>query len=87
MNDITAVLRLPLRYPKRLRTTNGIERLNRQEKGKSYSHLPNEALAVRFIGALPIEQDEKWLTGWKYFEMDAYYHSISAQEESDEQFA
>ena len=29
-DDVTAVLSLPLRYRKRLRTTNGIERLNQE---------------------------------------------------------
>ena len=71
-DDITAVLSLPLRYRKRLRTNNGIERLNQEIRRRERVILifPNEASAIRLIGALLMEQDEKWSTGRKYFETD-----------------
>ena len=48
---------------------------------------PNEASAIRLIGALLIEQDEKWSTGRKYFEMDVYYNSLIQEEQSENQVA
>ncbi len=74
-DDITAVLALPLRYRKRLRTTNGVERLNQEirRRERVIRIFPNEASVIRLMGALLMEQDEKWQTGRKYFEMDLYY--------------
>ena len=74
-DDITAVLALPLRYRKRLRTTNSVERLNQEirRRERVIRIFPNEASVIRLMGALLMEQDEKWQTGRKYFEMDLYY--------------
>jgi len=88
-DDITAVLSLPLRYRKRLRTTNGIERLNQEirRRERVIRIFPNEASALRLMGALLIEQDEKWFTGRKYFEMDVYYDSIARLQEPEQHVA
>jgi transposase-like protein len=88
-DDVTAVLSLPLRYRKRLRTTNGIERLNQEirRRERVIRIFPNEASAIRLIGALLIEHDEKWSTGRKYFEMDVYYSSVIQKDESNTRVA
>ncbi len=88
-DDITAVLSLPIRYRKRLRTTNGIERLNQEirRRERVIRIFPNEASALRLMGALLIEQDEKWSTGRKYFEMDVYYDSIAPLQEPEQHVA
>lgn len=77
-DDITAVLILPLKYRKRLRTTNGVERLNQEirRRERVIRIFPNEESAIRLMGALLMEQSEKWQTGRKYFEMDLYYQTI-----------
>ncbi len=74
-DDITAVLALPLKYRKRLRTTNGIERLNEEirRRERVIRIFPNEDSVIRLIGAMLMEQDEKWQTGHKYFAMELYY--------------
>jgi putative transposase len=74
-DDITAVLALPLRYRKRLRTTNSVERLNQEirRRERVIRIFPNAASVIRLMGALLIEQDEKWQTGRKYFDMQLYY--------------
>lgn len=74
-DDITAVLALPLKYRKRLRTTNGIERLNEEirRRERVIRIFPNEDSVIRLMGALLMEQDEKWQTGHKYFDMELYY--------------
>jgi transposase-like protein len=83
-DDITAVLALPLKYRKRLRTTNGVERLNeeirRRERGIRI--FPNAASVIRLMGALLIEQDEKWQTGRKYFDMQLYYQVQNKESKS-----
>jgi putative transposase len=69
-DDITAVLTVPLKYRKRLRTTNGVERLNQEirRRERVIRIFPNEASVIRLMGALLMEQDEKWQTGRKYFD-------------------
>ncbi|MGI6527443.1 MAG: IS256 family transposase [Caldicoprobacterales bacterium] len=77
-DDITAVLAIPLKYRKRLRTTNGVERLNQEVRRRErvIRIFPNEASVIRLLGALLMEQDEKWQTGRKYFDMDLYYQAM-----------
>ncbi|MCI0184510.1 IS256 family transposase [Sulfoacidibacillus ferrooxidans] len=74
-DDITAVLSLPDRYRKRLRTTNGMERLNEEirRRDRVIRIYPNRDSVTRLIGALLMEMDEKWQTGHKYLDMAEYF--------------
>lgn len=83
-DDVTAVLNLPLKYRKRLRTTNGLERLNEEirRRERVIRIFPNSDSVIRLIGALLMEQDEKWTTGRKYFEMNEYYQHIAKEKQS-----
>lgn len=85
-DDITAVLALPLRYRKRLRTTNGVERLNEEirRRERVIRIFPNEASVIRLMGALLMEQDEKWQTGRKYFDIELYYHTVRDNDSEDD---
>lgn len=85
-DDITAVLALPLRYRNRLRTTNGVERLNEEirRRERVIRIFPNEASVIRLMGALLMEQDEKWQTGRKYFDMELYYHTVRGNDSEDD---
>jgi len=73
-DDAVAVLSLPGEYRKRLRTTNGIERLNEEVRRRErvIRIFPNGDSAERLLGALLMEQDETWSTGRLYFDMRAY---------------
>ncbi len=73
-DDATAVLALPAPYRVRLRTTNGVERLNEEirRRERVIRIFPNRDSVVRLLGALLMEQDEVWTTGKRYFEMTAY---------------
>ncbi|MDR9756905.1 MAG: IS256 family transposase [Thermoanaerobacterales bacterium] len=86
-DDITAVLIMPLKYRKRLRTTNGVERLNQEirRRERVIRIFPNEASVIRLMGALLMEQSEKWQTGRKYFDMDLYYQAM--KKDSKDTFA
>ena len=72
--DATAVLLLPKTYRKRLRTTNGLERLNEEirRRERVIRIFPNRESALRLIGALLMEIDEKWACGKKYLNMTDY---------------
>jgi putative transposase len=74
-DDTTAVLALPQPYRKRLRTTNGQERLNEEVRRRErvIRIFPNRASTMRLLGALLMEQDEQWSTGKRYFDMTAYW--------------
>jgi putative transposase len=74
-DDATAVLALPAAYRKRLRTTNGVERLNEEirRRERVIRIFPNREAAMRLLGALLMEQDEGWSTGKRYLDMTAYW--------------
>jgi putative transposase len=84
-DDVTAVLAIPLKYRKRLRTTNGVERLNQEVRRRErvIRIFPNEASVIRLMGALLMEQDAKWQASRKYFDMDLYYRSMDNKEAKD----
>ena len=77
-DDATAVLSLPERYRRRLRTTNSIERLNEEirRRERVIRIFPNRESAVRLIGALLLEIDNKWAGGRKYLDMADYYEYV-----------
>ncbi len=74
-DDATAVLALPHPYRKRLRTTNGQERLNEdvRRRERVIRIFPNRESAIRLLRALLMEHDEQWSTGKRYFDMTAYW--------------
>ncbi len=79
-DDVMAVMSLPKKYRKRLRTSNSMERLNQEirRRERVIRIFPNEASLIRLIGAMLMEQDEKWTTGKKYLSMEDYYQYQAA---------
>ena len=77
-DDITSVFNLPVEFRKRLRTSNSIERLNEEirRRERVIRIFPNEQSIIRLLGALLIEQHEKWSTGKKYFDMTDYQSPV-----------
>jgi transposase-like protein len=80
-DDATAVLALPVHYRTRLRTTNGVERLNEEirRRERVIRIFPNRDAVLRLVGALLMEQDEAWTTGHRYFDMTAYWQWRASQ--------
>jgi putative transposase len=74
-DDATAVLALPRPYRKRLRTTNGQERLNEEirRRERVIRIFPTRQSVIRLLGALLMEHDKQWSTGKRYFDMTAYW--------------
>ena len=81
-DDATAVLALPVHYRTRLRTTNGVERLNEEirRRERVIRIFPNRESALRLLGALLLEQDEAWTTGHRYFDMSTYWQWRASQD-------
>lgn len=62
----------PEAHQRRLRTTNSLERLNREirRRTKTVSIFPNVESCERLIAAITMEQSEEWLTGKIYLTLD-----------------
>jgi putative transposase len=74
-DDATAVLALPEPYRRRLRTSNGMERLNEEVRRRErvIRIFPNRESAIRLLGAVLMEQHEQWMTGHRYLDMATYW--------------
>lgn len=66
-----AVFDYPPAHRTRLRTTNGLERINRELKRRTRvaSIFPNSTSCLRLVSALLAECDEDWMTGKIYLTM------------------
>jgi len=72
--DAIAVMVLPEKYRRRLRSTNKQERLNEEirRRERVIRIFPNDQSAIRMVGALLIEQNDDWQDR-VYFDMAEYY--------------
>ena len=63
-----AVFRLPPSHRRKLRTTNMLERLNKELKRRTRvaTLFPNEASLLRLVTAVLMEVSEEWETGKRY---------------------
>ncbi|WP_407900247.1 IS256 family transposase, partial [Ferrigenium sp. UT5] len=83
--DAMAVMSLPEKYRKRLRTTNMQERLNEEVRRRErvIRIFPNDESALRLIGALLAEQNEVWQER-KYLDMDEFNEWAAARKNPPE---
>lgn len=67
-----AVFGYPPSHRTRLRTTNGLERINRELKRRTRvaSIFPNPASCLRLVSALLAECDEEWMSGKIYLNLN-----------------
>lgn len=65
------VFSFPAAHRKKIRTTNSIERLNREIKRrtKEVGVFPNESSCLRLVSAILIDISEKWETGWIFLDV------------------
>ncbi len=56
-----------------IRTTNGLERLNREIRRRTRvaSLFPNEASCLRLVTAVVMEKSEDWQTGRRYIKWES----------------
>jgi len=80
-DDAMAVMALPEKYRKRLRTTNMQERLNEEVRRRErvIRIFPNDESAWRLIGALLTEQNEQWQSR-RYLNMDEFNDWLTENE-------
>lgn len=80
-DDAMAVMELPEKYRKRLRTTNMQERLNEEVRRRErvIRIFPNDESAWRLIGALLAEYNEQWQSR-RYLDMDEFNDWLGEQE-------
>ncbi len=66
-----ACFHFPKKHRRRIRTTNLLERLNREIKRRAdvVQIFPNQEACQRLIGALCMEWSEEWITGRRYLDM------------------
>ncbi len=66
------VFELPANHQKRMRTSNGIERLNKEIKRRTRvaTLFPNEASLLRLVSAVLAEISDEWETGKVYISME-----------------
>src|SRR5215207_3134333 len=71
LEECLTCLTFPESHRRRIRTTNGLERLNQEIKRRTrvVRIFPNREACLRLVTALAVEQSEEWLTGRRYLEM------------------
>ena len=72
IEDALAILALPSSHRQRLRTTNGLERLNQVIKRRTrvIRIFPNRESCLRLVTALAAEQSDEWVSGKCYLNME-----------------
>jgi transposase-like protein len=75
VEDCLACYAFPAAHRPRLRTTNGLERLNQELKRRTrvVRIFPNRASLLRLVTALALEQSEEWVSGRRYLDMDPFW--------------
>ena len=65
----------PAAHRPRIRTTNGLERLNQELKRRTrvVRIFPQRASLLRLVTALAMEQSEEWVSGRRYLDMDQFW--------------
>ena len=71
VEECLTVFHFPAAHRKRLRTTNGLERVNEEIKRRTkvVRIFPSEQSCLRLVSALAIEWSEEWVTGRRYLDM------------------
>jgi transposase-like protein len=83
--DLLAFYRLPAVHWSKLRSTNPLERVNREiaRRADVVGIFPTDTAAVRLAGALLIEQNDEWLVGRRYLSEESL--TLVLQDQSDTQ--
>ncbi len=83
IEECLSCLAFPESHRRRIRTTNGLERLNQEIRRRTrvVRIFPNRESCLRLVAALAVEQSEEWITGRRYLDMgDLEEYRPEAQE-------
>jgi len=82
--DLIAFYRFPEAHWSKLRSTNPLERVNREVGRRSdvVGIFPNDASAIRLCGALLIEQNDEWLVSRRYLSEESL--ALVLEDQGDE---
>jgi putative transposase len=71
IEECLSCLAFPESHRRRIRTTNGLERLNQEIRRRTrvVRIFPNRTSCLRLVTALAVEQSEEWITGRRYLDM------------------
>jgi len=83
--DLLAFYRFPPAHWSKLRSTNNIERVNKEIARRSdvVGIFPNDAAAIRLVGALLIEQNDEWLLTRGYLSKESIGLVLEDQAEAN----
>jgi len=86
IEECLSCLAFPESHRKRIRTTNGLERLNQEIKRRTrvVRIFPNRTSCLRLVSALAVEQSEEWLTGRRYLDMRELEQHRHQERETEE---
>ena len=87
--DLLAFYRFPAAHWSKLRSTNPLERLNKEIGRRSdvVGIFPNDAAAIRLIGAMLIEQNDEWLVCRRYLSEESLALVLEDQDDEDREEA
>ncbi len=83
--DLLAFYRFPQAHWSKLRSTNPLERLNKEIGRRSdvVGIIPNDASAIRLVGAMLIEQNDEWLVSRRYLSEESLALVLEDQGEEE----
>jgi putative transposase len=83
--DLLAFYQFPAAHWPKLRSTNPLERVNREigRRTDVVGIFPNDASALRLAGALLIEQNDEWLVNRRYLSAESIELILNDQHEHD----
>jgi putative transposase len=83
--DLLAFYRFPAPHWPKLRSTNPLERVNREVGRRSdvVGIFPNDTSAIRLAGALLIEQNDEWLVARRYLSAESIALVLEDQGDED----
>jgi len=81
--DLLAFYRFPSAHWSKLRSTNPLERVNREVGRRSdvVGIFPNDASVIRLVGPLLMEQNDEWLVGRRYLSAESLALVLNDQAE------
>jgi transposase-like protein len=88
IEECLTCLAFPESHRRRIRTTNGLERLNQEIKRRTrvvVRIFPNREACLRLVTALAVEQSEEWLTGRRYLDMEELRERRYSEESEEEE--